>query len=311
MALFGYNEKDYNKNTQIFTDKLEAIRQNLRSRGVSSPAVSSAISSMVNALGHFEYTKDGDSKQKKEVDAYIASLLDKLTSTAQQKNTAKLVLQLNTLNDVVTDCRSMGKFDRSPEDLKSREILDECLGELNQVGVDKAEIAQRKQAILEECKQLDAMGRTTEIAPLKNEYIRLESREKAIARKENELNKTYKYNCDALANVEDAGFYNELGKGNFIAVGPQQLEKTINKITQSIEINNSKLDQGNDILNNFDNLYKENYAGADVATSSFDAAFAQAKAQDAMNDVSNSPFTASAPEQSSSFDDEFKKLLNS
>lgn len=310
MGLFGYSEKDYNKNTQIFTDKLEDIRANLRSRGMSNPAVSSAISSMVKVLGYFSYPKDGDAKSKKEIDTYIGRLLENIQNTAQQKNYAKLVLQINTLNDVVSDCRSIGKFDRSAEDLKSREILDECLGELNQVGVDKAEIAQRKKEILEECKRLDAMGASTQIAPLKNEYIRLESREKAIARKENELNKTYKYNCDALANVEDAGFYNELGKGNFIAIGPQQLEKTITKITQSIEINNNRLDQGNEVLNNFENLYKENYAGSESATSSFDAAFEQIKAQDAMNDVNNSSFSASSSEaQSSSFDDEFKKLL--
>ena len=310
MALFGYNKNDYDKNTQIFINRLGAIRQNLISRGASNAEVGRAISSMESALGRFEYSKDGDSKQKKLVDAYISQLLDKLQNTAQQKNTAKLVLQLNTLSDVVVDCRSLGKLDRSPEDLKAREILDECLGELNQVGVDKAEIAKRKQDILEECKKLDAMGRATEIAPLKNEYIRLESREKAIARKENELNKTYKYNCDALANVEDAGFYNELGKGNFIAIGPQQLEKTITKITQSIEINNNKLDQGNDVLKNFESNYNANYAGSDVATSSFDAAFEQAKAQDAMNDVNNSSFTN--PAQSSSLsDDDFKKLFNS
>ena len=310
MALLGYNEKDYNKNTRIFTDKLENIRSNLRSRGMSNPAVSSAISSMVNVLGHFQYSH-GDSKQQKAVDAYISHLLGNIEITAQQKNYAKLVLQLNTLNDVVADCRSLGKFDRSADGLKYREILDECLGELNQVGVQKANMAQRKRDILEECKRLDAMGASSQIAPLKNEYIQIESREKAIARKENELNKTYKYNCDALATIEDAGFYEELGKGNFIAVGPQELEKTINKITQSIEINNSKLNQGTEALQNFDNLYKNEYAGTDSATSSFDAAFEQAKMQDAMNDVNNSNFTASSHgEQTSSFDAEFKKFMS-
>ena len=301
MGLFGYNASDYNKNTEIFKQQLQNIYSNLSRRGINSVEVGNALVSIIQVLDWFSYPKGKNSKEQKAVDDYIVTLINKIEVSAQQKNGAKLVLQAKMLNEIVNDSRSLGRLSRSPEDLNATEILNDCLGELNQVGEEKENIKRKKIEILQECKRLDAMGAGNKIAPLKNEYMQLESKEKTLARKENELSKTYQYNCDALANAADRDFYKNLGAGNFIAVSPQNVGKLVNEISTAIEKNNAAVSTGMDILNDFDKDYKAS-AGSLSSTSSFESDFAQLMSDDAMKNVDGSSYT---PGESSSSVDAF------
>ena len=309
MGLFGYNEKDYNRNTEIFKVQLQGVYDNLLKRGVDNFEVGNAIVAIINTLDWFEFPKGQDGKKQKSVDEYIASLITKISVSAQQRNTAKLVLQAKMLSEMILDGRSLGSLPRSPEDLKAHEILNDCLGELNQIGEEKEKLKQRKTDILKECKRLDSVGASHQIAPLKNEYMMLESKEKTIARKENELSKTYQYNCDALANADDREFYRDLGQGNFIAMSPQNVGKMVKEISVAIEKNNQAVKAGIDILDEFDKDYKAS-AGSNSSHSSFEADFENMKAGDTMNDVNGASYNpgASSDTSSDAFDQAFKNF---
>lgn len=312
MGLFGYNAKDYNKNSEIFKGELQQIYQNLAMRGINEPEVGNALTSIINMFDWFSSypsSRDADSKQQKAIDEYIAKIISDIRTSAQQRNSAKLVLQAKMLNELICDARSNGRLHRSMEDLKAREVLNACLGELNQVGVQKEEFKRRKQAILAEAKRLEALGAPEKIVPLKNEYMQIESKEKTLARKENELSKTYQYNCDALANAEDRGFYKELGAGNFVAMSPQQVGKLVQEIGGAIEKNNEAVTSGMDILKDFEDSYMSS-AGSISSSSSFESDFESSKLGDTMNSVNGATYTpgVTTENSSSSFDQAFKNF---
>jgi len=309
MDLFGYSEKTYNKNSENFKSQLQNIYNTLNMRGIYDVGVGNAITNVMNQFDMIDFPSGKNRKEQKAVDDYIGRLIGKLQVSAQQKNVAKFVIEAKMLSDIIIDSRSCGKLLRTEKELQSIEILNDCLGELNQAGVEKENIKNRKNEILKECKRLDSLGANTKIIPLKNEYIQLEQREKAIEMKENELAKTYEYNCKALAKAEDRQFYNNLGKGNFVAMNPQAVGKLINEIDNAIEKNNEAVNTGNTLIDEFDSKYAMG-AGMTSSTSSFDAAFEHAKAEDAMNDIGNAKYSPSehSNTQSSSFDAAFKNF---
>ena len=149
------------------------------------------------------------------------------------------------------------------------------------------------------------MGAAHEIAPLKNEYMMLESKEKTIARKENELSNTYQYNCDALANAADRDFYKNLGAGNFVAMSPKEVGKLVTEISTAIEKNNTQVTAGMDILSDFDKEYKAN-AGNVSSSSSFESDFETMMAGDAMNGVNGATYT---PKETSANTDAFDQAF--
>ena len=307
-ALLGYNSK-YKKNTELFKEQLHGIHTNMQKRGIYNPSLGKAITSIIDVLDIFPCPKVKDTKSQQAVDEYISSLIQKLNVSAQQKNFAKAVLQARMINDLVNDSRSNGRFARSIDDLKAAEILNDCLGELNQVGEEKENINIRMKEILRECKRLQEMGLAPQITPLKNEYMQLESKLGAIGRKENELSKTYQYNCEAIANTEDRDFYKNLGAGNFMAMRPENLGKVLNEISSNIEINNSRVESGMDLLGEFKSNYNAN-AGQLSSSSSFEANFEQMMAGDTMNNINSANFVPgqSQEAQVDDFESKFKNF---
>ena len=305
-GLFGYNERTYDKNTGLYKQRLNSLYDNLTKRNLNTFEVGNAITSVISVLDWYEFPSGQDPRNQKMVDDYLSELIGKIEMSAQQQNTAKLVLQLKMLNELIGNSRSYGKLSRTPADLHAQEILNDCLGELNQVGYQKEQIRVEKERILDECELLDKMGEKHKIPPLKNQYMQLESKEKTLARKENELSKTYQYNCDALANAEDRDFYAKLGAGGFVAVSPKEVGKLVQEISTAIDKNNAAVMTGMDILNDFDKDYKAN-AGSLSSNSDFESALENRKAKGAMNNINGANYT---PQETAGVDSFEEALRN-
>lgn len=311
MGLFGYNEKTYNKNSIIFKDQLQRIYENLDLRGVKDPETKVALASVITMLDFhaFRMIIDAKPKQLQAVDDYIPKLIAQMNVSAQQRNTAKLVLQINMLNDLINDGRACGSLPCSLEDLQAKEKLNDNLGELNQTGTQIALLEQRKEELLKERARLEAIGANEQISKLRNEYMQIEANQGALKRKENELAKTYEYNCKALANQKDLDFYRSLAAGNFLAVNPQNLHKTLQEISKAITINNERVQNGLTEIKDFEAEYG---AGAgDVSSSSgFDEDYGNMKAKEAMSAVNDATYTpgAASREELDGFDRDFKKF---
>ena len=71
-AIFGFNEKAYNKNTEIFKQRLNDIYTNLATRGINSYEIGNAITSVISVLDWHGFPKGKDTRTQKMVDDYIS-----------------------------------------------------------------------------------------------------------------------------------------------------------------------------------------------------------------------------------------------
>lgn len=184
MGLFGYNEKDYNKNTGILANRMTALADN-----VPWGDVKRLLNAVILQIGTYPYTKT-DGKAQKAIDDRIAALIQTMTDDFQQGKQSRCLEHGTMLLSAVVDSRRFGKERYDAQDLATKEKMAQCGGELKDA-LDKATAIEKKMAEVKR-QAMKLQPGTAEYKKLGADYTRLQTQYNLALQAANRLEKQFK-----------------------------------------------------------------------------------------------------------------------
>ena len=154
MGLFGYNQKDYAKNTAAFKTQIVSLMEKLSGEFGVGKILDAARSS----LDFYRYPNKANGKELEAVDKRIQSLIDSLFRDVQQKNPAMASEHAKMLLSAVEDSRQYGKEAFNAEDLKAAEQLAVYRGRIFNDLNKKGEIEKQKAKLIEQAKRASSQA---------------------------------------------------------------------------------------------------------------------------------------------------------
>ena len=194
MGIFGYDEKEFAKNSASFKESLQKIYERCGSEMGNRRLINTAISQ----IDLIEYPDKKNSKGQRAIDARIQALIDSMIHDVQQKKPARLSEHLNILISAITDSRQWGEEAYTPEELKSQETMAECKSEIRDKLEAKKKIALRKEEILQEGERISGPGAEEDMAMLEVEYNECVAAEERLDEDVVALTETYNVNLEAV-----------------------------------------------------------------------------------------------------------------
>lgn len=226
MGLFGYNAKDYSKNTELFKARLTEMMYEVSGYEGVGAALNRTIMSLKD-----EYPKGADAKQLQGIDARIDDLITKLNRDLQQKSFGKLSAHANMILSAVTDSRNFGMEKSSPEVLNAEEKIAEynalIRDNLDKKASIKAQMdklqAKADKIVDDNDPELEELARQFDV--LENDLFRLDDQYR-------EYREEYNAATAVLNLLADDQFYDELPAET---MAPQEFDKMIAKVSEKRE----------------------------------------------------------------------------
>ena len=159
MGLFGYNQKEYAKNTAAFKTQIVSLMEKLSGEFGVGKILDAARSS----LDFYRYPNKANGKELEAVDKRIQSLIDSLFRDVQQKNPAMASEHAKMLLSAVEDSRQYGKEAFNAEDLKAAEQLAVYRGRIFNDLNKKGEIEKQKAKLIEQAKRASSQSEQMKI----------------------------------------------------------------------------------------------------------------------------------------------------
>lgn len=305
MNIFGYNEKEYKKNTELFKARITNLYSNLTMRGIKTVQAGNMLTSLIGVLDSFDYTKGSDGKVMRSIDQRIATIISRMEADAASKNVPKLILHAKILCDVISDSRSGGIEAKGDDYYENEEKMADCLGEIKNLNARKAEIAREKSRIMLERKRLEAIGATEEIADLRIEYNDLDAEDKTHDMTIHSLREEYNTNRQILLRKKQSTIFDDLASDKYSVMNEKDVDKMLDKMAENVEKHNEKLASKKKRLNDFEKEYASTI-GSQTSSSAFDSDYEAEKAREAEEKVNGANFGAAT--QKSAFDADFEKM---
>ena len=304
MGLFGYNEKDYSKNTQLFKRRLQAILDNTQDRGVSNFGVGKTIAGLMVMMDKIPYSKSG--KEYKVVDEQIEKLLSSMEQDAMKKNMAGLTAHADLLHKELDESRRFGKNAFTDEERQAEEVRSTALGNihdsLNRLGV----IANKKEQLI----QAGAKAATeADRKKLGLEYNTLVAEEKSLNQIVGMWTSRYNSAIQVINARRTTGKIDALEAAQVVNV--RDFEKEMAKPNQKLQVEMEKDNEISNITNDFSASFDETMAGMSGMTSGFEAAVEDQKNRNLQNEMGAAPSGQGAPaEQLDPFEQALRNMNN-
>ena len=296
MGLFGYNEKDYAKNTEIFKNRLDSIVHNVHSMGINATGVGKTITNIIMTL---ECIKAQKGKDAEAVDVYINKIIDEMESDARHGNSASIVERARNLYDEINQSRRFGKSAFTTEERQAYNTRATAMGEIKNSLVRLGEIEKEKE------KLLDAGAKTQSAAERQQlglEYNMLVVEEKSL----NQQKEAWTSRANTAAEVINARkTAMSVKKLSATQVGDlrsfeKEMAVAAQELTKQIEI-----DQGfSAATKGLDSAFGEVMNGVNT-NNSFESLVEDKKRQNLMNDMGDMPAGSATVS-----DDPFTQALN-
>ncbi|MBE6555149.1 MAG: hypothetical protein E7663_02785 [Ruminococcaceae bacterium] len=284
MGLFGYNAKDYAKNTEIMKQKIQDLWQ----RAMQYPGVGTALNTAMIKMQ--EFPKGADGKQLEQIDARIFKLIDQMMTDVQQESAGKLSAHANMLMAAVTKSRNYGKEAYPPEQLKAQEMMAECNANIEENLTQKEKIAKEMEAIINRAKKIQAENpNSAELQRLQLKYAQFNKEKDRIEQNLQLWVKQYNNTVRQLKVMEDGSVYDEISATNLQT--PAQFAHMVEQV--SVKLNKIVEDQTaiDDIASGYE---EEKSAGVRSTASADDGGFwaAMNNSSDVSSDIFGSTATA-------------------
>ena len=299
MGLFGYNEKDYAKNSAIFRDRLNNIVECMGSMRVNVSGLGKTITNIQFTLEGLKKAHKG--KEAEAVDAYISKLIDEMEADARQGNSASIVERARNLYDEINQSRRWGKSAFSDEQRQAYNTRATAMGEIKNSLVRLGEIEKEKESLL------DAGAKTNSAAErqeLSLRYNMLSIEEKSL----NQQKEAWTSRANSAAEVINArNTACSIKKLSATQVGnlrafEKEMDAAAQELTRQIEI-----DQGfGEASKGLDSAFKDAFKNSSSDTS-FENLVDERKQQNIMNEMGDAPVANNQAETSDPF---FQALNN-
>ena len=285
MGLFGYNQKDYAKNTELFKSRI----YDLMERSANQFGVGQVLNNAMLQLERLPYPQKGKGKDIENIDARINGILNIMMDDIQHKRFAYFSEHASMLISAVVDSRQYGKELYTPEEL---DALDK-----------KGQLAAEKQKLVEKGKNLSGPTQQAEMAKLNMSFNLLSREEQTLdqtvamfTKRHNSFveivnarkvgREVHKLQSAKLPSLKD--FTKEMAEINKAIAIETQIDEDITETAK----------QGMAGIN-------ETLGGGAPANDAFYSIVADSKAQDASEAVDNAQV-----DSSSGMNPEFLKMLN-
>jgi hypothetical protein len=153
MGLFGYNAKDYNKNTAQIKERIEDLyKRATRIKGASGSGIGVILSHLARECDQYDFPKRADSKSVEAIDNRIFEVLDRMERDVQMGNIARLSAHADILNEAITDSRQWGKERYDSRYLENTEAKAQAMGNIFNALEEKAKLLEKIAEIKEEAR---------------------------------------------------------------------------------------------------------------------------------------------------------------
>lgn len=299
MGLFGYNQKDYAKNTELFKSRI----YDLMERSANQFGVGQVLNNAMLQLERLPYPQKGKGKDIENIDARINGILNIMMDDIQHKRFAYFSEHASMLISAVVDSRQYGKELYTPEELDAQEKMAQCKGEIFDALDKKGQLAAEKQKLVEKGKKLSGPTQQAEMAKLNMSFNLLSREEQTLdqtvamfTKRHNSFveivnarkvgREVHKLQSAKLPSLKD--FTKEMAEINKAIAIETQIDEDITETAK----------QGMAGIN-------ETLGGGAPANDAFYSIVAASKAQDASEAVDNAQV-----DSSSGMNPEFLKMLN-
>lgn len=209
MGLFGYNQKDFAKNTDAFQSKIDDLRQLILESGSRKYfGVGKVLDLASRLLGEIPFPKNANGKELQAVDERIFGLLSTLMDDIQNDSPVLVMAHAKMLNDALMKSRKFGKERLSAKELEAEKIVAETLAQMKDYMRAKGELTHRMKEIERESERLDEDD--PEFDELDQEYTDLEKEVKQIERSIEVCRRRHDVNIDIINMRKDGQVYDKL-----------------------------------------------------------------------------------------------------
>ena len=293
MGLFGYNEKDYNKNTEIFKDRLNNIMDGLMDRDLNTLGVGKCITNITMLIDRVKYCKGKDMER---VDAEISKLLDAMESDAMKKRVSSILMRADLLCREIDESRRYGKNAFTDAERQAENTRAESLGHIHD-SLDQLDAIEKRQK-----KLIDSAAGASDSQQqkLELEYNALEQQKKSLNQQVKMWTSRYNTATEVIAARQTAGAVGEL---EMAQVGnlkdfEKEMAKASKKLEEQIAIDGGFHDVVNDATTGFDEVLGN---GAVNHSSGFYAAVEDRRNEKAMEDAGPAASGQGAQQEGSAF----------
>lgn len=224
MGLFGYNVKDYAKNTENYKEKIQALQMKCG----NEMGLRKILNTALILLDTTEFPKGKNGKQQQAIDERIAKLIDSMYRDVQQRKPAKLSSHAEMLVSAISDSRAFGEEAFDANDIAQQETMADCKSDIYDALNEKKKLAERKEALLKEGEQLQGVGAEQDMARLELEYNTCVSQEERLDEDIAAKTEIYNANLEAVnarARVKSGVQLKGLSVVNNLAEFTREVEK--------------------------------------------------------------------------------------
>lgn len=263
MGLFGYSEKDYNKQSGDYKARLQNIMDNTYDRGVDNFGVGKVISGLMVMIDRIKYNKSG--KDYKAVDQAISNLLTKMEEDAMNKRFSSLISRADNLRKELDQSRRYGKNAFTDDERQAEDTMAKARGgiydALNQLDV----IEKKKAALIEKAAKVSDAERQK----IKVDYNALDATAQRLNREVAAWTSRYNTAVQVVNTRALGGLASQLESAQVCDV--RSFEKEMADIANTLEKEMSKDAELNEGITDFGSTIDSALGTSNQGSSGFDA----------------------------------------
>ena len=293
MGLFGYNEKDYNKNSAIFKSRLQNIMEGLMDRDLNALGVGKCLTNLTVLIDRINYCKG---KEMESVDQYISTIISDMESDAMKKRVSSILMRAEVLRRELDESRRYGKNALNEEERQAERTRAESLGHIHDA-LDQLDAIEKRQKKLID---MAASASDSQQQKLELEYNDLEQQKKSLNQQVKMWTSRYNTATKVIQARHTAGSIKEL---EMAQVGDlhkfeKEMAQATRQLEKQIEIDSNFGSTADDATSAFDNILE---TGAVNQSSGFYAAVEDRRNEKAMEDAGPAASGQGAQQEGSAF----------
>lgn len=281
MGLFGYNEKDYRKNTEIFKSRLESLMNNTQGRGVSNFGVGKTIAALMIQLDTLPYAKSG--KEMQAVDQRIDAMISAMEQDAMKKRMSSVLMRADSLAREIDESRRFGKNAFTADERQAEDTRADSLGHIHDA-LNRQEIvdARKKELIEMAAKASDAQQQKYRL-----EYNALDRESKQIAQTVTMWTSRYNTALEVISARATAGQIGELEAAQVCDLKSfeKEMAEASRRLEKQITLDSDITGVATEATSGFDQIL----GGASMASNGFDAAVEDQRQKNLMDEMGDAP----------------------
>ncbi len=285
-GFFGYNEKEYKKNSENFKKRIEDIMYNAADRGVSTFGIGKSLTNLMRMIDNLPYNKRG--KDYDAIDSEIDKILTAMENDVRQKRMASVVARADLLYRELDEGRRYGKNAFTPEERRAEASKAEALGHIHDQLNRQEQIDIRQKKIIE----LAAKASDAEQQKFRLEYNALEQEKQATVRNINMWTSTYNTAIKVIGARNTASQLDafEATKVCDLQAFEREMAEATRRLERGIEENVAISDVVDNSVGDMDSIL----GGAANMSSGFDQLVEDKKNQNLMGDMGGAPVNDNA-----------------